>query len=159
MEELEDTLSRNVLRMSRESDTAAYLWGRQKPTDTISDWRECIRWDWRIFKGWKERQTHPTSRKLSNRALTAQAASPIEDFLFKITGQRPVGGLVVFRSKLWWGLLLDENKRKRGRKYEGSESRYYWGRMIAAGWLDSTQAQPPGKKERCIACARGRASL
>jgi hypothetical protein len=45
MEELEDTLSRNILRMSTESDTAAYLWGRQKPTDTISDWRNCIRWE------------------------------------------------------------------------------------------------------------------
>ena len=109
MEELEDTLSRNVLRISTESDTAAYLWGRQKPTDTISDWRECIRWDWRIFKGWMERQTHP-SRKLSNRATTAQAASSIDDFLFRITGQRPVGGLVVFRSKLWWGFLLDDGE-------------------------------------------------
>ena len=65
---------------------------------------------------------------------------------------------MVFRSKLWWGLLLDENKRKRGKQYEGSESRY-WVRMIAAGWLSSAQAQPPGKKERCIACARGRPSL
>ena len=45
MEELDDTLSRNVLRMSTESDTAANLWGRQKRTDTISDWRDCIRWD------------------------------------------------------------------------------------------------------------------
>ena len=111
MEELEDTLSRNVLRMSTESDTAAYLWGRQKPTDTINDWRDCIRWDWRIFKGRKERQTQP-SRKLSNRATQAQTASLIEDFLFRITGQRPVGGLVVFRRKLCWGLLLDANKRK-----------------------------------------------
>ena len=102
-----------------------------------------------VSKGWKERQT-PPSRKLSNRATQAQEASPIEDFLFRITGQRPVGGLVIFRSKLWWGLLLDENKRKRGRKYEGSESQY-WARMIAAGWLDSAQAEPPGKKERCIA--------
>jgi hypothetical protein len=37
--------------MSTESDTAAYLWGWQKPTDTIRDWRDYIRWDWRIFKG------------------------------------------------------------------------------------------------------------
>ena len=143
--------------MSTESDTAAYLWGRQKPLDNISDWRDCIRWDWRIFKGWKERQTQPC-RKPGNRETQAQAVRPIEDFLFRITGQRPAGGLVVFRSKLWWGLLLDENKRKRGKKCEGSESRY-WAWMIAAGWLDSAQAEPPGKKERCIACARGRASL
>ncbi len=34
MEELEDTLSRNEICMSTESDTAAYLWGRQKQTDT-----------------------------------------------------------------------------------------------------------------------------
>ena len=81
MEELDDTFSRNVtvLRMSTESDTAAYLWGRQKPTDTISDWRDCIKWDWRILKGWKERQTHPC-RMLGNRATQAQATSPIEDF-------------------------------------------------------------------------------
>jgi hypothetical protein len=43
-----------------------------------------------------------------------------EDFMFRITGQRPFGGLEVFRSKLWWGLLLDEHKRRRGKKYEGS---------------------------------------
>ena len=65
---------------------------------------------------------------------------------------------MVFRSKLWWGLWLDENKRRRGKKYEGKESRY-WARMIAAGWLDSKIAEPPRKKERCVACERGRVSL
>ena len=30
---------------------------------------------------------------------------------------------------------------------------------MVAGWLDSAQAEPAGKKERCIACAHGRASL
>ncbi len=65
---------------------------------------------------------------------------------------------MVFRSKLWWGLLLDEHKHKRGKKHTGSEIRY-WARMIAAGWLDSERAEPPRKKKRCIACARGRASL
>ena len=85
MEELDDTLSRNVLRMSTKSDTAAYLWGRQKPLDTISNWRDRIRWDWRIFKGWKERQT-PPSRQASNRAQQAQGVRPIDDFLFRITG-------------------------------------------------------------------------
>ena len=69
-EELEDTLSRNVTRICMESDTAAYLWGRQKPTDNISDWRDYIRWDWRIFKGWKERQIQPC-RKLGNRETQA----------------------------------------------------------------------------------------
>ncbi len=104
-----------------------------------------------------EAKTLP-SRKPSTRTKQAQEANTTEDFMFRITGHRPVGGLVVFRSKLWWGLLLDEPKRKRGKKHEGSASRY-WVRMIAAGWLDSERAEPPRKKERCIACARGRASL
>ena len=61
-----------------------------------------------------EGEANPPSRKSSNRAKQAQEANTTEDFMFRITGLRPVGGLVVFRVKLWWGLLLDENKRKRG---------------------------------------------
>ena len=44
------------------------------------------------------------------------------------------------------------------RQYEGNKSRY-WARMIAAGWLDCEVAKPPRKKERCVACERGPASL
>ncbi len=97
--------------MSTESDTAAYLWGRQRPPGTISEWRNWIKWDWRVFKGWNERQTLP-SRKPSTRTKQAQEANTTEDFMFRmfrITGQRPVGGLVVFRSELWWGLLLGKD--------------------------------------------------
>ncbi len=102
MEELEDMLSRNVTRMSTESDTAAYLWGRQRPLGTIREWRDWIKWDRRVFKGWKERPTL-TSRKPSTRTKQAQEANTTEDFVFRITGQRPVGPgvLVVSRSKLW----------------------------------------------------------
>ena len=49
--ELEDTLIRNVNRMSMESDTAAYLLGRQRLQYTIGDWQTLIKRDWRISKG------------------------------------------------------------------------------------------------------------
>ncbi len=47
-----------------------------------------------------------------------------EDFMFRVTAQRPAGGLTVFRSKLWWGLLLDEHKRMRGKNGTGLE--WWW---------------------------------
>jgi hypothetical protein len=130
--------------MSTESDTAAYLWGRQRAQHTISDWRNQITWDWRIFKGWKERQT-PPRKKSRRREKQEVKTNATEDFMFRVPGQRPVGGLVAFRTKV-------------KKKYEGNESTY-WARMIAAGWLDSEVAKPPRKKKRCEACERGWASL
>jgi hypothetical protein len=148
-EELEEMLSRNVNSMSRVSDTA-YLKGRQRPIHAIGDWRAYIKWDWRIFKGWKEHQIPPRKKPSRRRGQEAQT-DVTDDFLFRITGQRPVGGLVLSRSKLWWRLLLDEYKRRRGKRYEGSESRY-WIRMVAASWLDSAAVEPPRKREACGVC-------
>ncbi len=116
-EELTDTLSRNVRRMSQETDTAEYIWRRHdiKKTDikkTLADWRTQASWDWRLFQGWKERQTPPKRKRRGKKGEEAPITA-VEDFRFRVTVQRPVGGLTVFRSKLWWGLLLDEHKRTR----------------------------------------------
>ncbi len=83
-----------------------------------------MRWDWRVFQGWKERQT--PSRP----------------------NDRPVGGLKVFRSKLWWGLLLDEHKRTWGRKLKGPVGRYR-ARMVAAGWVEGGDGIPPANRTVC----------
>ena len=97
-EELTDTLSRNVRRMSQELDTAEYFYRRLGPL--VPDWREFVRWDWRVFQGWKERQTPPRRKRRAKRGQEVPITA-IEDFMFRVTAQRPVGGLTVFRSKLW----------------------------------------------------------
>jgi hypothetical protein len=117
-EELTDTLSRNVRRMSQESDTAEYIWRRQDVKTEVTDWRVKVRWDWRVFKGWKERQTPPGRKRRGKRGQEAPITAA-EDFMFRVTAQRPVGRLTVFRSK-------------RGEKLEGPGRRYR-ARMVAAG--------------------------
>ena len=120
-EELTDTLSQNMRRMSQESDTAEYLYRRLGTL--VPDWREFVRWDWRGFQGWKERQTPPRRKRRAKRGQEVPITAS-DDFMFRVTAQRPVGGLTVFRSKRWMGLLLDEHKRTWGRKREGTVSRY-----------------------------------
>ena len=117
--------------MSQESDTAEYLWRRHGMDTPVLDWREFVRWDWRVFKGWKERQTPPRRKRWAKRGQEVPITAT-EDFMFRVTAQRPVGGLTVFRSKLWWGLPLDEYKWTWGRKLEGPVSRYR-ARMVTAG--------------------------
>ena len=161
-EELTDTLSRNVRRMSQETDTAEYLWRRQaikKPDKDkpVVDWRTRVSWDWRVFQGWKERQTPPKRKRRGKKGQEAPITAA-EDFMFRVTAQRPVGGLTVFRSKLWWGLLLDEHKRTRGRKLEGSVSRYK-ARMVAAGWVEGGGGAPPDSRTACGECETKRATV
>ena len=109
-----------------------------------------VRWDWRVFQGWKERQTPPQRKRRGKRGQEAPITA-VEDFMFRVTAQRPVGGLTVFRSKLWWGLLLDENKKTRGKKLEGPGSRYR-ARMVAAGWEEGGGGVPPDSRMACGVC-------
>ncbi len=158
-EELTDTLSRNVHRMSQESDTAEYIWRRQNVKKALTDWRVKVRWDWRVFQGWKERQTPPQRKRRSKRGQEAPiTAVQVEDFMFRVTAQRSVGGLTVFRSQLWWELLLDEHKRTRGKKLEGPGSRYR-ARMVAAGWEEGGGGVPPDSRTACGACETKRATV
>ena len=48
-EELTDALGRNVNRMSKESDTAEYIWKRQRVNGLMVDERSHVLWDWRVF--------------------------------------------------------------------------------------------------------------
>jgi hypothetical protein len=150
--DLTDTLSRNLRRMSQESDTAECIWRRQDLKTEVADWRAKVRWDWRIFQGWKERQTPPRQKRRGKRVQEAPITAA-EDFMFRVTAQRPVGGLTVFRSKLWWGLLLDEHKRTRGKKLEGAGSRYR-ARMVAAGWEEGGEGVPPDNRTRYVKTKR-----
>ena len=152
-EELTDTLDRNVSRMSKESDTAEYVAKRQGAKDLVEDWRTNVLWDWGVFKGWKEQQTPPRGKKRARRGQLKEVhISAAEDFMLRATSQRSVGGLTVFRSKLWWGLLLDEHERSRGRKLAGAESRYR-ARMLAAGWVEEGGKvnQIAGRRAACVA--------
>jgi hypothetical protein len=113
-EEVTDTLDRIVNRMSKKSDTAGYIWKRQGVSRLIVDWREHVRWDWRVFQGWKELQMPPRVQRRLRQGQEVPVTAA-EDLMFRVTSQRPVGGLTIFTSKLWWGLLPDEHKRKRDR--------------------------------------------
>jgi hypothetical protein len=77
LEELEDTLSRNVNSMGKDLDTAVYLWGRQRLPDTIGDRRAYIKWDRRIFKGWKERQIPPRKKACRRGGWRLRQMSPM----------------------------------------------------------------------------------
>ncbi len=156
-EERTDTLGRNVHRMSKESDTAEYIWKRQGVKETMADWREYVRWDWRVFQGWKERQTPPRRKRRVRRGQEVPVTAA-EDFMFRVTSQRPVGSLTVFRSKLWWGLLLDEHNRTRGRKLAGKVSRNR-ARMLAAGWVEEGDGAQSKNRTPCGECGAKRATV
>ena len=86
--------------MSQESDTAEYIWRRQDVKTKVTDWRVKVRWDWRVFQGWKGCQTPPQRKRRGKRGQEAPITAA-EDFMFRVTAQRPVGRLTVFRRKLW----------------------------------------------------------
>ena len=62
----------------RRTDLKYMTLSKKKQKKTVTDWRKFVRWDWRVFQGWKERQTPLRRKRRAKRGQEVRITVSIE---------------------------------------------------------------------------------